>query len=76
MYLSISCKRLNGGGSREEAEGARDVGDGAESGVTAHFPLEFRVARAGGFSVAGGVDGSFLGEDAGDFQFPGFFPQR
>ncbi len=38
------------------------------------FPWEFRVARAGGFSVAGGVDGSFLGEDAGDFQFPGFFP--
>ena len=49
------------------------MGDGAESGVTTHFPLEFRITCAGGFSVAGGIHGRFLGENTGDFQFTGFF---
>ena len=50
--------------------------DGAEAGVAAHFPLKAGIARAGGSSIAGRIDGSFLGEDAGDFQLAFFFSQR
>lgn len=51
------------------------MSDGAETGVTTHFPLKAGIARAGGFSITGRVDGRFLGEDAGDFQIAFFFSQ-